>query len=205
MSSFGLTSAAAIAVVLIVSFTLTPMLAARWIKRPEEHDTDEGFEAGEDEGCPGEDEPDGLTAEGTSSKSGRIYSLVSNTYSRLLKIALRFRWAVVLICIIVVASIYPLFRYVGMAFLPDEDESTFQVSERGPQGTSLAATQSILDRMARDLREQLPGLEHTLVFGGGFGSRGGDEFGVDHRDARPAERTVGITEQSDKSNQADPP
>ena len=33
MSSFGLTSAAAIAVSLIVSFTLTPMLAARWIKR----------------------------------------------------------------------------------------------------------------------------------------------------------------------------
>src|SRR5687768_2064722 len=34
MSSFGLTAAAAIAVSLIVSFTLTPMLAARWIKRP---------------------------------------------------------------------------------------------------------------------------------------------------------------------------
>ena len=33
MSSFGLTAAAAIAVSLIVSFTLTPMLAARWIKR----------------------------------------------------------------------------------------------------------------------------------------------------------------------------
>src|SRR5437868_3601989 len=38
MSSFGLTSAAAIAVSLIVSFTLTPMLAARWIKRPK-HET----------------------------------------------------------------------------------------------------------------------------------------------------------------------
>ena len=32
MSSFGLTSAFAIAICLIVSFTLTPMLAARWIK-----------------------------------------------------------------------------------------------------------------------------------------------------------------------------
>src|SRR5438132_11998213 len=36
MSSFGLTSAAAIAVSLIVSFTLTPMLAARWIKAKKE-------------------------------------------------------------------------------------------------------------------------------------------------------------------------
>ena len=34
MSSFGLTSAAAIAVSLVVSFTLTPLLAAGWIKRP---------------------------------------------------------------------------------------------------------------------------------------------------------------------------
>src|SRR5213078_725076 len=36
MSSFGLTSAAAIAVSLVVSFTLTPMLSARWIKTKKE-------------------------------------------------------------------------------------------------------------------------------------------------------------------------
>ena len=43
MSSFGLTAAAAIAVSLIVSFTLTPMLAARWIKphKKETEDDDE--------------------------------------------------------------------------------------------------------------------------------------------------------------------
>ena len=60
-----------------------------------------------------------------------------------------------------------------MAFIPDEDESTFQVSIRGPQGTSLAATQSILDRIARDIREQFKGVQNTLVFAGGFGSGGG--------------------------------
>ena len=38
MSSFGLTSAAAIAISLIVSFTLTPMLASRWIKRDHDHE-----------------------------------------------------------------------------------------------------------------------------------------------------------------------
>ena len=43
MSSFGLTSAAAIAVSLIVSFTLTPMLAARWIKPPKKAVTPEGL------------------------------------------------------------------------------------------------------------------------------------------------------------------
>src|SRR5262249_44891258 len=77
------------------------------------------------------------------------------------------------LCVAVVISIYPLFRYVGMAFLPDEDESTFQVSFRGPQGLSLAASQSILDRIARDVREQLKGVKNTLVFAGGFGGGGG--------------------------------
>src|SRR5918997_1114640 len=43
MSSFGLTAAAAIAVSLIVSFTLTPMLAARWIKRKEQTIAPEGM------------------------------------------------------------------------------------------------------------------------------------------------------------------
>ena len=86
---------------------------------------------------------------------------------------MRFRWVVVLICVITVASIMPLYKYVGMAFLPDEDESLFQVSVRGPQGTSLAATQSILERVARDIREQLPGLKNTTVFAGGFGGFGG--------------------------------
>ncbi len=38
MSSFGLTSAAAIAISLLVSFTLTPMLAARWIRVKENHE-----------------------------------------------------------------------------------------------------------------------------------------------------------------------
>ncbi|MCB1023256.1 MAG: efflux RND transporter permease subunit [Acidobacteria bacterium] len=88
---------------------------------------------------------------------------------------MRFRWAVVLICILVVASIYPLFNFVGMAFLPDEDESAFDINFRGPQGTSLSATQSILDRIARDLREQLPEVKSTLVlagFGGGGGNGG---------------------------------
>src|SRR5215212_4326697 len=90
---------------------------------------------------------------------------------------MRFRWAVVLICILTVASIYPLFSFVGMAFLPDEDESVFQINVRGPQGTSLAATQSVLDRIARDVREQMPGLRNTVVNAGGFGGGGGGNSG----------------------------
>lgn len=176
MSSFGLTAAAAIAVSLIVSFTLTPMLAARWIKRndhdgiggevePVEHPTGEVTNAEEVGGPSGHD-----------SKDGWFYRKVDGTYTWLLKLAMRFRWAVVLICILTVASIFPLYKFVGMAFLPDEDESLFQVNLRGPQGTSLSATQSILDRIARDIRAEVPGVKNTLVLAG-FGRGSGPNNG----------------------------
>jgi HAE1 family hydrophobic/amphiphilic exporter-1 len=184
MSSFGLTSAAAIAVSLIVSFTLTPMLAARWIKRKkvsssefrvsnegrEDHAAENGIEG-----------PEKLEARNqeheTDSKSGWFYSKVDATYTWLLRRSMRHRWAIVLICVITVASIVPLYRYVGMAFLPDEDESIFQINIRGPQGTSLSATQSILDRIARDVRAKMPGLKNTVVNAGGFGGGGGGNSG----------------------------
>ena len=183
MSSFGLTSAAAIAVSLIVSFTLTPMLAARWIKR-REHDPevptvvdphselDEGLDHLASDSVTLKNE-----GEAKGSKAGWFYSKIDSTYTWLLKLAMRFRWAVVLICVITVVSIVPLYKFVGMAFLPDEDESVFQISVRGPQGTSLAATQSILDRIARDVREKMPGLKNTVVNAGGYGGGGGGNSG----------------------------
>ncbi len=178
MSSFGLTSAAAIAVSLIVSFTLTPMLAARWIKKKKVQSSK--FKVQGEDGVNNDTretlnlEPETLNSESASdSKSGWFYSKVDGGYTWMLKLAMRFRWVVVLICVLTVASIVPLYKYVGMAFLPDEDESVFQISVRGPQGTSLAATQSILDRIARDVREQLPSLRNTVVNAGGFGGGGG--------------------------------
>ncbi|HTH50295.1 MAG TPA: efflux RND transporter permease subunit, partial [Pyrinomonadaceae bacterium] len=53
-----------------------------------------------------------------------------------------------------------------------EDESNFSINIRGPQGTSLAATQSILDRIGRDVRQRLPGVQNTIINAGGFGGGG---------------------------------
>lgn len=192
MSSFGLTAAAAIAVSLIVSFTLTPMLAARWIKRPKNEKGPDAFSpdgdarpqpepgsylSAEDEAEHGpEIEGPGQPGHGSESKDGWVYRKIDGTYTWLLRLAMRFRWAVVLICILTVASIVPLYKFVGMAFLPDEDESLFQVNVRGPQGTSLSATQSILDRIARDIRAEVPGVKNTLVLAG-FGRGSGPNNG----------------------------
>lgn len=186
MSSFGLTSAAAITVSLIVSFTLTPMLAARWIKKPEH------AAGGDDSKKPKDVEP-GAWQEGEvgdaihnsggaaktsshDSKDGWFYRKIDNFYTTMLKFSMRYRWVVVLVCIVTVASIYPLYKFVGMSFLPDEDESLYQVNLRGPQGTSLSATQSILDRIARDIRTEVPGVKNTLVLAG-FGRGSGPNNG----------------------------
>lgn len=174
MSSFGLTSAAAIAVSLVVSFTLTPMLAARWIKKPKKAEPVEVRD--EDTGEVIEQPPAEIVHSSHDSKAGWFYSKIDGAYTWLLRISMRFRWAVVLICILTVASIVPLYKFVGMAFLPDEDESLYQVNLRAPQGTSLSATQSILDRIARDIRAEVPGVKNTLVlagFGRGSGSNNG--------------------------------
>jgi HAE1 family hydrophobic/amphiphilic exporter-1 len=171
MSSFGLTSAAAIVVSLIVSFTLTPMLAARWIKShqktdkagPPETEVVSGHEPGTDH----------ETEQAASSKGGRFYRPIDRSYMWMLKWSMAHRWVIAIICFVAVAMIWPLYNWVGYNFLPDEDESAFQVSVRLPQGTSLAATQSVVERVARDVREQIPGVENTLVNAGAGGGGGG--------------------------------
>ena len=175
MSSFGLTAAAAIAVSLVVSFTITPMLAARWIKKKSPKSKVQSPKSDEDASLDvGHEILDHDSA--SESKDGWFYSKIDGSYTWLLKLAMRFRWAVVLICIATIISIVPLYKFVGMAFLPDEDESLFQVNLRAPQGTSLSATQSILDRIARDIRDQLPGVKGTVVLAG-FGRGSGPNNG----------------------------
>jgi HAE1 family hydrophobic/amphiphilic exporter-1 len=181
MSSFGLTSAAAIAVSLLVSFTLTPMLAARWIKTKKDEPLPAGPVAVAASGGgtgPDDEEPEDHIekAHENSSKESRFYRPIDRTYTWLLKWAMAHRWIIVLVCLVVIISIVPLYKLAGYNLLPDEDESTYQVSLRAPQGTSLAATQSILDHIARDIREQIPGVEATLAIAG-FGGQASTNTG----------------------------
>jgi HAE1 family hydrophobic/amphiphilic exporter-1 len=175
MSSFGLTAAAAIAVSLIVSFTLTPMLAARWIKVKEKEPLPAGPEAVEAtvaQAGAGEVSPAvlGEKAHEHSSKEGGWYRHVDRVYTWMLRWSMAHRWVVVTACAVAVLSIVPLFMLAGINFTPEEDESQFEITVRAPEGTSLAATQSIMERIARDVREQLPGIDSTLTVAG-FGAQ----------------------------------
>ena len=152
MSSFGLTSSFAIAVSLLVSFTLTPMLAARLIKRS--NDAEEGtFERHTEPADHG-------------SKQSRFYAPIDRTYARMLTWSMAHRWVILGACAIVIISIVPLFMFVGKNFLPVDDQSQFEISVRAPEGSTLVATSSLAERISADIRK-MPGVTDTLTTIGG--------------------------------------
>ena len=152
MSSFGLTSSFAIAVSLLVSFTLTPMLAARLIKRSDDK-KERPLEKHTEPADHG-------------SKESRFYRPIDRTYTKLLTWSMAHRWVIVLACVVVILSIVPLFMFVGKNFLPVDDQSQFEINVRAPEGLSLAATSTLAERIAVDLRS-LPGVTDTLTTIGG--------------------------------------
>ena len=144
LKSFGITMAATIIVSMIVSFTLTPMLAARWFKKPKRE----------------EEEKDSKKESGEGSKGQLFYRGIEAVYLVLLRFSLRQRWVIVLATIGCMATLPMMFKKLPKCFTPDEDSSEFQLSVQAPEGTSLEATQVIISRIARDIRT-IDGVEYT--------------------------------------------
>ena len=154
MSSFGLTASFAVGVSLIVSFTLTPMLAARMLKQKKAAaDQETGEEAPE------------KRASSDSHYSGWFRS-VDLVYASMLRFSMSHRWVIVTLCILVFLSTIPLFMFVGKNFLPVDDQSQFEISVRVPEGSSLAASSQIFERIASEIRK-MPGVTDTLATVGG--------------------------------------
>src|SRR5437667_2170272 len=81
---------------------------------------------------------------------------------RLLGWVMRRRWVVVVASILTIGSCIPLGAKVPKGFLPKNDEAQFEVVVRAPEGTSLAATDIIGERIARKLRAW-PVVARTVV------------------------------------------
>jgi len=144
MKSFGLTMAFAIMVSLVVSFTLTPMLAARWLK----------IDRSKKEN-------------GHSSKDSRVFHAIDVFYTRILEWSMAHRAIVAGLAVLVLFSSVPLFMMANKNFMPQDDQSEFEVNLRAPEGTSLEATEVITNRVASTIRQRLPEVEYTLVTIGG--------------------------------------
>ncbi len=190
MGSFGFTMSFAIGISLLVSFTLTPMLAARWLKPSgkahakyvEEKEPEDGEEFPDPAPGPKAEEKaiyrewqlnrralPGVHA----SEHGGLYGLIERMYVRLLATAMSHRWVVGVLIVATFGSCVPLFKIVHKNFLPLEDESRFEINVRTPEGTSLRQTLLISDRLARAVRE-IPGVSYTVNT---VGSAAGDPSG----------------------------
>ena len=141
---FGITAAVAVLVSLLVSFTLTPMMSARLLRRE--------------------------NAGGHSPKSrGGLYGAMQEKYLWLLQACLKHRGWVALVAIGVMATSIPLYHLVRQEYIPtDIDEGEFEVNITAPEGTSIASMNAAMKLIEADLLK-IPGIQRVLATtGGGF-------------------------------------
>jgi len=170
MKSFGLTMSFAILVSLLVSFTLTPMLCSRWLKpsHPKKDDVKDGH-------------PDMSThareQAAAASRNRGFYGVIDHVYTVMLRWSLAHRWAIVLVCFAALFSIPFIGRQVPFNFLPEDDESQFQVSLEAAQGTSLDATRRISRKAVAEI-QKLPSVDYTVLTAGSGGTYNESEIYV---------------------------
>ena len=151
LSSFGITMSFAILVSLLVSFTLAPMLGARWLQRKPDAKSDGQQSQGHEGG-------------------GKVFGAIDAVYAAMLGWSMAHRWAIVLACAAVLVATPFLYRAAPFNFFPDDDESNFSVNARAPEGTSLEETTQIGHRIAAAIRKQ-PGVAYTLLSVNGYGGQ----------------------------------
>jgi hydrophobic/amphiphilic exporter-1 (mainly G- bacteria), HAE1 family len=135
-NSYGVTVAVSILVSLLVSFTLTPMLCSRFLRL-------------------------GSAGHGRTRERG-LYAAVDRGYGAILRWSLAHRWAVVAVSLLVVASTVPLFAALGKDFIPQDDQSEFEVVVQTPEGYSLQRTDETFRAIEARLAE-LPHVTHLLA------------------------------------------
>jgi HAE1 family hydrophobic/amphiphilic exporter-1 len=143
---FGITATVAILVSMLVSFTLTPMMCSKLLRRGS------------------------VNPNGPSSRRG-WYGLMERAYMWSLRLSMRFRWAVILLVAATIAANWWLYDLVKQDYIPTNvDESEFEASITAPEGASLASMDEVLQRLETNIRG-LTGVEHVLTTVGtrGFG------------------------------------
>ena len=133
-NAFGYVVGFSVLMSMFISFTMTPALCSRFLKKPEGH---------------------------SSSKSGFIWNLIENTYIGTLAWALRNRWVVVLVSLLVFLSTPVLLGIIGADFVPKDDQSEYEVVVTFPEGYSLERADRTILEIDRKIRK-LRGIEYTF-------------------------------------------
>ncbi len=139
---FGITSAVAVLVSLFISFSLTPMMAARLLKR-------------------GKHGPSGQA----DSRRGP-YAWIERGYVAMLGWSMRHRLVMATLALAVIGVSFPLLAQVPREFVPaDVDEAEFTIGVSAPEGTSIDAMEQALGELEGVIRE-VPGVRATLATSG---------------------------------------
>ena len=131
LNQFGWTMSISILVSMLVAFTVTPALASRLLKR----------------------KPRVVGAKAVE----HHYSMFDRPYTKLLEWSLRNRWAVGLASVIVLASTYPIYQFIGRDWMPQEDQSELGMFIEMPEGSSLVLTERTALAIAKKI-EKVPGV-----------------------------------------------
>jgi HAE1 family hydrophobic/amphiphilic exporter-1 len=143
---FGITAAVAVLVSLFISFSLTPMMASRLLRK-----SDAGSHSGKKD------------------SRGGFYGYIDRGYDVVLRWSMRHRVVMSVLSLLVIATSVPLFAKVPEEFVPaDVDEAEFGVSVNAPEGTSVDAMDQAMTAIEHDVLG-VPGVRDVLVTtGGGF-------------------------------------
>jgi hydrophobic/amphiphilic exporter-1 (mainly G- bacteria), HAE1 family len=149
---FGLTIVSATLLSLMVSFTLVPVLASRFLKAHDEEGHQRGFAGWWERG----------------------FDRIAGGYRRLLHWALHHRPVIVTAAFgLLVLTFLPLpLNIIGQEYAPNEDDGMFTINTEMPPGTSLAANSAAMARVEQALSE-IPEIESFTTQVGQSGNRFG--------------------------------
>jgi HAE1 family hydrophobic/amphiphilic exporter-1 len=139
---FGLTVSFAVAMSLLVSFTLTPMMSSRLLTAHE---------------------ADNRLSRAVDASMGWL----ERTYGAVIRWALLRRFVTLFFAALTLAGAIVLVIRMPKEFFPKEDRAQFNVSVELPTGTTLEATNGFVQSIAEDLRKNAYGVSHTLATVGG--------------------------------------
>ena len=158
---FALTVVFSVMVSLLVSFTLTPMLASRFLKARREGET-------------AAIRPRSSILSRMGDGLERAYGKTEEAYRRILRISLDYRKTVLAIAVVIFAFSLYMTRFIGKEFVPAEDQSQFLVRLEAPMDYSIDQADALF-RQAEEIVRSFP--EVTSVFYiQGFGAGGAGQI-----------------------------
>ncbi len=168
----------------MVSFTLVPVLASRWLK---------ARERGEGQETAGHEEGEHEALGGFAGAWERGFDRLARSYRRLLGWALHHRPLVVVAAFsLLVLSFLPLpLNLIGQEYAPNEDDGQFNISTQMPHGTSLAANSAAMAKIEQALLEMPEVASFTTTVGAGTSRLGGTD--------RNGTIAVQLTEKTERS------